>query len=263
MRKFSIASVALCALLAASSCGTDNALTFIPVTFNETTALEEGAQDSIKISMEVAYPENTGDKRAQNISAAISATLFGSEYKDMAPQEAMKAWSDSLKAEYVSDNLELLAMMRENGEENLRPGMDWTCDKTGFAVGQFGNFLGYRTTTYMYTGGAHGGMNEVHLNFDSNSGNLLEQEDVFADGFESEVGKLLMKHLNDGRTEDEAISLLVDEISPNGNFSVGENGVTFIFNQYEIAAYAFGVIEITIPADEIKPFLKPGMNPYH
>ena len=75
--------------------------------------------------------------------------------------------------------------------------------------------------------------------------------------------KLLMKHLNDGRTEDEAISLLVDEISPNGNFSVGENGVTFIFNQYEIAAYAFGVIEITIPADEIKPFLKPGMNPYH
>ena len=52
MKKFSIASVALCALLAVSSCGTDNALTFIPVTYNETSALEEGAQDSIKISME-------------------------------------------------------------------------------------------------------------------------------------------------------------------------------------------------------------------
>ncbi len=51
MKKFSIASVALCALLAVSSCGTDNALTFIPVTYNETSALEEGAQDSIKISM--------------------------------------------------------------------------------------------------------------------------------------------------------------------------------------------------------------------
>ncbi len=45
MKKFSIASVALCALLAVSSCGTDNALTFIPVTYNETSALEEGAQD--------------------------------------------------------------------------------------------------------------------------------------------------------------------------------------------------------------------------
>ena len=101
MKKFSIASAALCALLTASSCGTD-ALTFTTVAFNETSALEEGAQDSIKISMEVAYPENTGDKRTQNISAAISATLFGSEYKDMAPQEAMKAWSDSLKATQLS-----------------------------------------------------------------------------------------------------------------------------------------------------------------
>ena len=70
MKKFSIASVALCALLAVSSCGTDNALTFIPVTYNETSALEEGAQDSIKISMEVEYPENTGDKRTQNVGTA-------------------------------------------------------------------------------------------------------------------------------------------------------------------------------------------------
>ena len=88
------------------------------------------------------------------------------------------------------------------------------------------------------------------------------EEDVFAEGFEKQTSKLLMKHLNDGKSDDGKISLLTDTIEPNGNFSIGEEGITFTYNQYEIAAYVFGVIDILIPADEIKPYLKTGMNIY-
>jgi len=40
------------------------------------------------------------------------------------------------------------------------------------------------------------------------------------------------------------------------NFILGSDGVTFIYNPYEIAPYAAGVIELTISNDDLKPIWK-------
>ena len=50
--------------------------------------------------------------------------------------------------------------------------------------------------------------------------------------------------------------LLVSEILPSDNFKVTEDGITFIYNPYEIAAYAAGTIRITIPWDELQDILR-------
>ena len=43
---------------------------------------------------------------------------------------------------------------------------------------------------------------------------------------------------------------------PNGNFSVGKEGITWYFNPYDIAPYALGVIDVTLSWDQLKPLLK-------
>lgn len=243
------------------SCGR-KPVTFAPVTYSNAVSLEEGSADSITISVNVEYPDTDTDKRSENITGAITEALFGDACTGMKPEDAIKAWADSLVSEYRESNLEILDMLRKNGDKGPHMSMNWGFDKSGKQTGIYRDILGYTVVSYSFTGGAHGGMSEFHLNFDLSTGKLLKQEDVFADGFEKQTGKLLMKHLNDGRSPEEEISLLTDTIEPNGNFSIGENGVTFTYNQYEIAAYSFGIIDILIPADEIRPYLKTGMNLY-
>ena len=46
--------------------------------------------------------------------------------------------------------------------------------------------------------------------------------------------------------------LFIQEVEPNDNFYITEDGVTFIYNHYEIAPYAMGIIKITIPWNELE-----------
>jgi len=48
----------------------------------------------------------------------------------------------------------------------------------------------------------------------------------------------------------------IDEIAPNDNFSISDEGLTYYFNEYEIAAYVVGLTEVTLSYDEIKRLLR-------
>ena len=54
-----------------------------------------------------------------------------------------------------------------------------------------------------------------------------------------------------------------DEIRLNSNFHLGVDGITFIYDQYEIAAYVFGAISIKFSYHELKPFLKKSSKLYY
>lgn len=49
----------------------------------------------------------------------------------------------------------------------------------------------------------------------------------------------------------------IDEISPNHNFLIGDDGITYIFNKGESSALSLSEIRIKFSFDEIEPFLKP------
>ena len=51
--------------------------------------------------------------------------------------------------------------------------------------------------------------------------------------------------------------MLVDKIELNNNFYFDQNKITFVYNQYEITAYAAGVVYITLNFKDIKEQLKP------
>ncbi len=49
----------------------------------------------------------------------------------------------------------------------------------------------------------------------------------------------------------------IDEIAPNNNFWMNEEGIHYAYNQYEIAPYSMGVIDIFIPYGELEEILIP------
>ena len=182
------------------------------------------------------------------MTATIITSAFGEPYADqiepyaeMEPDAVVEAWKENLIETYRKDNFDFLKII---GEDNIPAGLNWEAFRNGKETSRTKRHLTYTVETYDYTGGAHGIGYEFNMNFDIRTGKLLLKEDI----------------IKDGREGDEKVDLFEEKISPNSNFSLLEDGISFTFNRYDIAAYAYGIIDIFIPAEEIRPYTNPGLK---
>ncbi|NLY25603.1 MAG: DUF3298 domain-containing protein, partial [Bacteroidales bacterium] len=69
--------------------------------------------------------------------------------------------------------------------------------------------------------------------------------------------------LMDEYNVDEPDSLLmrgfftIEDIVPNNNFWLNDEGIHYTYNQYEIASYSMGVINVTVPYSDLTDILLP------
>ena len=118
---------------------------------------------------------------------------------------------------------------------------------------------------YVYLGGAHGGIvGQGPLTFNKKTGELVEN--FLEPGCLKDIQPLLRKGIAEYLSSDgDEISLEeVEEylMTENGMIPFpgwtpfpAENGLGFLYQQYEIAPYALGMPGFTIPYDDILPFL--------
>ena len=117
-----------------------------------------------------------------------------------------------------------------------------------------------KTDFYSFTGGAHGNGRTKFLNFDPLTGNLkstssiLNNKKEFIDfvekAFRNEKGIPLNDPINSAGYWFENEKFYLPE-----SIGMSKTEVIIIYNQYEIASYADGPIELRIPMDEAKPYL--------
>ena len=117
---------------------------------------------------------------------------------------------------------------------------------------------------YAFTGGAHGNSHTEYFVFDTRTGKRLGLNDVFAEDFEERLNTLIdsryrqMRGLSPAeRLDGEKGILFENYIRFNSNFALTDKGVAFFYNQYEIAAYAYGTTKIDLPYSELAGILKP------
>lgn len=128
------------------------------------------------------------------------------------------------------------------------------------------NLLSYKVERYDYTGGAHGMTTDSCFTILLDKGRFLKQDDLFEESSLDKIAELIVKNIADDNDLDDPVKLedqgyfSVKEIYPNGNIYATDKGITWIYNPYDIAAYAIGSVEVTIPYDQLKPYLKP-QNP--
>ena len=108
-----------------------------------------------------------------------------------------------------------------------------------------------------FTGGAHGYYYEFYKVFDLKTKKTLQLADVLFDKNPKIWSKILMDHflkndLENGQSE----MLLVKEIPLNDNFYFDQDHLYFLYNQYEITAYAAGPVLIKVPFSAIQTILK-------
>lgn len=197
---------------------------------------------------EIELPTTKMGDSHKLLQESIISALFGSEFADYSTKKVLRVYADSSFVEYekvyeeIYDHAECTIDNAQicNFETHVK-GWVLYCDS---------NILSYQRELYTYAGGAHGMNTKTNYVFDIKTGKRLTEEDIFGQGFERKIGKLLDEKANTLRsksilpTEDEFYNDWY--IEPNGNFALTDSSIIYTFNPYEIAPYCFGIIDIEI-----------------
>ncbi len=130
--------------------------------------------------------------------------------------------------------------------------MVWDASFDGEVTYQSTEIISIAINSYVNSGGAHGNLNITFFNFDA-SGTLLEFDDLFTDkdGFSEVVETHFEKE-----TKDIDINYFFGEtFHLPANIGFNDEGVAFFYNVYEIASYADGITEFTVPFEAIEGYL--------
>jgi len=197
----------------------------------------------------IYYPEMTDGKYKDKINALT---------KDM----ALSCYSTD--DTHYPDFDKLISQFMKDYEDFRKEAPDflggWYLKDTTAIITNTADILCFENISESYLGGAHGAYNVAYTNFDMRNGNVLKTKDIFTKGYEKELNKLIeqgiRKHFeikpNQSLTEG---GLFENKVSFNDNFAIKKDGIEFLYNQYEIAAYAMGVIEIKLSYKELDAIL--------
>lgn len=232
-------------------CSTDKELKTDFYEKDVSEALMEGVTDSIKISISLEYPVGGASKSVLDMmTKTIIGKSLDSDDGDIA--SAVDKYIQTTVSNYRDANVSLYSEMADT------PVFSWEDELNGYFSGRYGDIVSYTLNAYSFTGGAHGISGYYCINMNLKDGSIVTEKDLFNDGYEETLNALLTSHLHEALPDErEYESLFVKDIEANGNFRVTEDGVTYVYDPYELGPYYLGAIEVSVPWSELEDILKP------
>ena len=216
-------------------------------------------------STDFTYPEQfENEKILPEIQSKFIISAFGEKYAGIVPQAAIDKYIESYIQTYKEiepDYLKDKEMNHESGE-NFASWYNYYENISTEIIFNRGHIISYTTKFENYTGGAHGAHQYTNYVISLETGNWIKEGDIFIDNFKEPISKLLIDKIVEINRVDNVSGLIevgyfgIEEIQPNDNILINEQGITYTFNEYEIAAYAIGTTKVLLTFDEIALYLK-------
>lgn len=123
--------------------------------------------------------------------------------------------------------------------------------------------LSYTVESNQNSGGAHGGTTYRNSIIDLKTGDKLGEEDLFTEASLPLINDIILKKLelqNKVETPEELEQIGYFDVSQIGqykNIYLTSDGLVYTFNEYEIAAYAVGTVEVKLTFKDLEGFIFP------
>ena len=150
--------------------------------------------------------------------------------------------------EYLAEMTELFRDGRFARDEMIRSGLTTREHRSKYEIiytDASRKVFSYRCEGFRYWGGAHGIATVEIGTIEVATGRKLTVADAIPADKRSEA---LARVRNAVIAKIGGAEHLQGEVKLTENFCVSENGLHFVFQEYEVAAYCFGPIEVVIPA---------------
>ncbi|MED1915974.1 DUF3298 and DUF4163 domain-containing protein [Bacillus thuringiensis] len=130
-----------------------------------------------------------------------------------------------------------------------------------YEVHNAGKLVSFSVQTYIYTGGAHGMTDVTYYTIDNQAkAKELKLADLFQPGYDYRtiLNQIISQQIK-AKTEADGFNPYdaFESIREDQGFSFKDGNLVIHFGQYEIAAYAAGMPEFSIPAHRYQGLLKP------
>ncbi len=212
---------------------------------------EKCIRDSVCAILNLSYPVVTGGANAaatKSINDSIQAFVY-------LAAEADPAWP--MPQVFDSAIVKMFTLLQEDaamrGADAIP--MSFSNELTSKVVWQTDKYLSLEMNTWSFSGGAHGMYGTLLETFDLNTGKPLLLTDIIKDT--TALRPLLEKGFVDAKKkespEDMANMTLADLLLPEFKvlplpaiYCIVPEGVRFMYNPYEVAAYAVGQTDILL-----------------
>ena len=124
------------------------------------------------------------------------------------------------------------------------------------------NILNYIATIQTYAGGAHEIKQTIARNFDVKIGQMLQLDDLFITGADSQLEDIIVAEMADDFDVNDLEGLQEKGVFVDGqvyvpdNFIYGDDDITFIYCEDEIAPHSIGEIRVKIDIDDLKRLMR-------
>jgi len=162
------------------------------------------------------------------------------------------------------DSITILEAIAKFDNEYLRFKSDfeesnlvWEATFDGEVMYQSSDIISIALSSYTNTGGAHGNSYITFYNFDTTNGKELELNQIIndIDTFTEIANTYFISKVNNNTSESIADYFYGKDFQLPENIGYNEEGLVLLYNTYEIASYAMGITEFTIPYSEIESLL--------
>jgi hypothetical protein len=245
---------------------TDNTIEFDTITSDQSYPSSSLPDLNCNLKISFTYPKSGKDAETlKNWQNLFIEKAFSPKYTGLTPQAAI----DSFSNQYVQifENFCKEFLLDENeAEDEDEDALDKTSIsyylslKTHIAYNR-GNLLSFTVENEDYEGGAHGSHSIYGYVINLNTGELLTEDAFAGRNYKKNLSSIITRKIAEANGIEDVTELenlgynAIDKIFPNGNFIIDDQGITYYFNEYEIAAYFVGITKVFIPFNELQVFI--------
>ena len=224
------------------------------------------AQLGLSLSISIDYPADFPNPEVlKNVRRVLLNDFFQeSDSVYQTPKAVLEAYANNYK-QFFYESESTYADMED--EEGMYSSDSWYNNQKTIIRHNDDFLFSYTVSIDRYSGGAHGEKRFVNTVVDLRNGKKITEDDLFTDKAKSIVVTMIIDKIMKQNKLNSIEALteigyfdLNEELNLNNNFYLTEKGLTYTFNEYEIAGYAVGATEVFLDFSSLSTYLKPG-NP--
>jgi hypothetical protein len=224
----------------------------------------DSSQPSCNIEIFFVYPDSSDEQLLKTLQDIFLEKMFGDSFRGFDPKQAAKVYAE----QYIQEFKRFETLVPDDSiyaeEEKYE-------DETGFSyyvkmktkvLFNQNNFISFFVEFLSYEGGAHSSRCKYAYVINLETGELLQEEQFTGYSYYSDISCILIDKIAEANsvTNTKDLEYLgynsLDDICPNNNFTIDNKGITYYFNENEIAGTMMGLTQVFIPYEELKIYIK-------
>lgn len=211
-------------------------------------------EDMLCASVKFTYPEVSSKVKpdlAVKLNDLIKRQLLDTieGIPEQTPPSSIEAFADNFIRDYQQDPNTFTS---------------WELERSVRIVHNTNTLLTLLFEEFGFTGGAHPFNGSRFMVLNLTDGSTVALDDLMNPGYEAALNVEGEKAFREARQlpentslEEEGFTFENNVFVLNDNYGVNKDGLSFIFNSYEVAPYVMGPTEFTIPYEDIRSLIRP------